>query len=530
MRLIRARFLIDTPVPTRHSRMTDETIKPEPIKYPPGGRVFRAVAISSVVTMGLATFQYLLYRFTGSMAIRADAVHSTSDLTALVFVFANLTRFSQRHPAVKRASGVAIACLILFAAGAVASKAAFGESPPPRNLTAAMVGTFIAIIVIYVTATYKIRVGREAGFEILEMEGKHSLTDMLSSVVVLFGVIGQKIGIPLDAPCAVVVTVLIGWMGLCVLHEAVLKGRDIGNLLLRWCTAARIRGVILIVAMLYLCSGVYLVREGKYAVVTMWGRHVDIRGPGLHYRLPKPFMNAQVVDTTEVKRVTIGVETTGKTESARFTGDQNLLYVALVISYVITDPAAFLFQRESPKSHLIAVCESAVTTIFSRNRIDDLLGRMRGELLEEAGNRINDTLTAANAPVRVITLSYLYTQPPPAVLPAFRQVAGAKEDRERYVNEAQTYAYRNAAWGRAEVVEIRQDAKAAGYRILRQMEAEVENNALFSKVKQKYPTGFGKTVEFDLQEPILSTGTKLFLQGDPSPLYLDIRKNGEAIP
>jgi len=59
---------------------------------------------------------------------------------------------------------------------------------------------------------------------------------------------------------------------------------------------------------LYAVSGVYLVNPGEQAVERLFGKVVRSGiGEGLHYRLPWPFQQVDKVNTSEIRRESVGI-------------------------------------------------------------------------------------------------------------------------------------------------------------------------------------------------------------------------------
>jgi cation diffusion facilitator family transporter len=174
-----------------------------------GSRVKLVVLLSLGLTIALALVKYLLYRFTGSLAVQADAYHSGSDVIAGLLVLVNCTRMFAARRWIRLASGLGITVLIVLSALKVGYEAYQGGQTDPVHLSIAIPVTLGAIAVSYLLAQYKIRIGCEENFPLLVMEGQHTLTDALSSGVVLIGILGQKTGIRLDAACALVIAILI---------------------------------------------------------------------------------------------------------------------------------------------------------------------------------------------------------------------------------------------------------------------------------------------------------------------------------
>ncbi len=158
---------------------------------------------------------------TGSIGIRADAVHSTLDLVAAIIAFIGI-RISgkpadERHPyghgKAENISGVLVAGLIFFAAGTIVYEAIkrhiFGVT-----LELVAVGIYVtaaAIVINILISWHVLRVSRNTDSLALEASGRHMLTDVLSSVAVLVGLIMvQLTGLSiLDSIVALGVAVII---------------------------------------------------------------------------------------------------------------------------------------------------------------------------------------------------------------------------------------------------------------------------------------------------------------------------------
>jgi membrane protease subunit HflK len=71
----------------------------------------------------------------------------------------------------------------------------------------------------------------------------------------------------------------------------------------------RIAGtLILLLALAYLLSGVYVVAPGEVAVVRRFGAVVSPReGEGLHYQLPWPIDRVDIVNVSQVRRESVGL-------------------------------------------------------------------------------------------------------------------------------------------------------------------------------------------------------------------------------
>ena len=192
-------------------------------------RIVRATLISLGISTTISVGEYCLYLLTGSLALKADAFHSGSDVLASGLVLGNALWLKGQYPRVERICGLIMAVLIFGAALEAILEASRPVHSDLRHLGWAVVAVIAVVVVIHCLARYKTRVGREEQYRLLVSEGRHTHMDQLSSLVVLASLIGKKIGVRLDAPAAVIVAVLMLITGFSVLREHVFQAGP-GNL------------------------------------------------------------------------------------------------------------------------------------------------------------------------------------------------------------------------------------------------------------------------------------------------------------
>ncbi len=134
---------------------------------------------------------------TGSISIRADAIHSALDLVAVVIAFIGI-RISDKpadgqhpygHGKAENISSVLVAGLIFLAAGTIIYEA-IKRFISGATLELIGVGIFVtaaAIVINGLLAWYVLRVSRTTDSIALEASGRHMLTDVFSSGAVLVG-------------------------------------------------------------------------------------------------------------------------------------------------------------------------------------------------------------------------------------------------------------------------------------------------------------------------------------------------------
>ena len=255
---------------------------------------------------------------------------------------------------------------------------------------------------------------------------------------------------------------------------------------LRWRIAAAAAAVALVA---YLASGLHAIGVGELGAVQQFGKRVlPLEQPGLHYRLPYPFAWHYVIRPDETHRVEIGFRSSPQPEGARsaeppayewnvqhrggryqpvpeesyvWTGDENLIDVNLVVHYRVADAEAALFKLGVGEADLAgrwdelvrAESESAFRAEMARREADDLLEKSRQEIAAAVVRRANEALDRCAVGLQVVEVCFGDIHPPLEVVPAFRDVSIAMEEKEARINEAQAYQYQTEATARGQAAE-----------------------------------------------------------------------------
>lgn len=242
-----------------------------------------------------------------------------------------------------------------------------------------------------------------------------------------------------------------------------------------------VRIVILVALLGWLASGIFIVDPEEMGVVTRFGAYNRMVEPGPHYHIPYPIESVSTPKVRHVQRVEIGFRTlrgnAGQTqvrpvpeEAAMLTGDENIVNVQFIVQYRIDDPVAFLFNADlqipmTSGSDIYSetvknAAEAAMREIIGRSLIDSALTDGKTRIQIQAQIILQDILDSYTTGIKVDTVQLQDVYPPTEVSSAFKDVASAREDRSRSINEAE--AYRNEILPRTsgEVAEILNKAEA----------------------------------------------------------------------
>ncbi|MGD9141774.1 MAG: FtsH protease activity modulator HflK [bacterium] len=207
----------------------------------------------------------------------------------------------------------------------------------------------------------------------------------------------------------------------------------------------RFLSVIAVVAVLaYLLSGIYVVQTDELGVVMRFGKVIaDNVPPGIHYSVPWPVDRVYRPKTAEIKKMLVGLGKEGESSTVggleTLTGDTNVILVQVIIQYAISDPKSYLFTSDNPTRLVEVASEEVVAAVVGSMGVDALLTteKLQAQALIKAG--VQKVADEYGIGVTVIGAYFQDISPPVEVAYAFRDVASAREDRSRLVNEAEGY-------------------------------------------------------------------------------------------
>jgi len=186
----------------------------------------------TLLNIVLSTVKLIAGIFGNSMALIADAFHSLTDAITTVGVIICL-RISKRPPDKEHPYGhgkiesiaTKIIALVLIGLGILMLIAAVRTIMTGDLLVPAGVTIWIVIVSILAkefSYWYTLNAAKKINSTVLAADAWHHRTDALSSIAVLFGIIGARMGFPiLDPIMAGLVSLFIMWAGYKLLRESI---------------------------------------------------------------------------------------------------------------------------------------------------------------------------------------------------------------------------------------------------------------------------------------------------------------------
>ena len=280
----------------------------------------------------------------------------------------------------------------------------------------------------------------------------------------------------------------------------------------------------------YAGAGVFTVGADEQAVVRRFGRVTARIGPGIHYRLPWPIDQVDVLKTTTIMKTGVGFElpdgeTTTVAGLELLTGDTNIVSIAVALQFVIADPAAYLFEVEAPAALIGRVAESVLTETVIGMPVDEVLTTGRLAIQERVKSATQAILDRYVSGIQLTAASIMSITFDSAVAQAFQDVASASADRENKINEARTYANNVVPKARGEARSLVLTAQS--YREQRVAEA-VGNTARFNQLLAEYskaPEITRSRLYLEAMEKILPKVKKYVIDSEQGRQPVNLRLN-----
>jgi len=281
----------------------------------------------------------------------------------------------------------------------------------------------------------------------------------------------------------------------------------------------------------YLGSGFYVVEADERAVVRRFGAVVAQVGPGMHYRLPWPVDQVNVVKTTSVMKVGVGFALSAGDPQAPsmelLTGDTNILNAALVLQYIIRDPAEFLFDIDDAQGFVEAAAEGVLTETVLGMPIDEVLTRGRVAVQEQVKARIQEILDRRRSGISIISASIMTLTLDRSVAKAFQDVADAMADREKIVNEARAYRSNLIPKARGEARTRLSEADAYKKQRVAEAVGETSRFLALQKEYEKAPDVTRARLYLEAMEKILPKVQLYVIDSDKGRVPLHLRVTGQ---
>ena len=180
------------------------------------------------INLALFGIKYTFSTLSGSIALKADAFHSLSDVVASSTVFGGLIiakRKTKSFPyglyKVENLVSVMVALAIFYAGYEIVMEATKGVAVELQNIWLTIASVLCIIVITYGYSRYATKVGTEINSPSLIADAKHIGVDMFSSAIVLVALLSSFAGVNLDRISAFIIVFIIAWSGGKILIDGI---------------------------------------------------------------------------------------------------------------------------------------------------------------------------------------------------------------------------------------------------------------------------------------------------------------------
>ncbi len=287
--------------------------------------------------------------------------------------------------------------------------------------------------------------------------------------------------------------------------------------------------IVGVVLVLWVLTGFYIVTEGNRGVVTRFGRYTETTMPGLRWHMPYPVETVDIVDVEHQRFLELGYRSgvgSVPQEALMLTGDENIVDVRLAVQYTISAAKEFLFNIKEPEKTLREVTESSLREVVGRHTMDFVLTEGRSEIAAEVKKLVQGIMNIYGSGIAVETVNLVDAQPPEEVQDAFEDAIKAREDKQRFINEAQTYANGVIPKARGQAARILEEAQGYKQKVIAKAQGDASRFVQILAEYEQAPEVTRTRLYLDALESVLGRTDTIMVdvQGGNNLLYLPLDK------
>lgn len=293
--------------------------------------------------------------------------------------------------------------------------------------------------------------------------------------------------------------------------------------------------IIVVILLIWIATGFYRVEPDEQGVELLFGKwNQSTTEPGLHYFFPTPIGKVITPKVEVIRKINVGFRSASELgfsagsnatrgvneESLMLTADQNIVKVQYTVLYKIKDAGKFLFKIRNPEITVKDMSESVMREVVGERDLPYLLTEGRQEVEQSVRSELQEIIDNYQTGVLVQSIQLQSVDPPDQVIDAFDEVQRARQDKERLVNEANSYLNKIVPNARGEAAKIVQEATAYKEQVVKQAEGVAQN---FTDVYLSY-----KEAKDVTRRRIYLETLREVLEG-PNKIILDDTGSGQGV-
>ena len=272
-----------------------------------------------------------------------------------------------------------------------------------------------------------------------------------------------------------------------------------------------------VLGIIWLASGIYVIQPAQAGVVMQFGAYVKTTTPGPHWRIPFPIQTVEKVDVEEIRSAKL-------VNQLILTQDENIVDIDLAVQYNIKSAEDYLFNVRGPDRTLEEVVESAVREVVGSTDLESVLTTGRDVVWNTTLGSLQEVLDDYKSGIFVTAVNLERAQPPEQVQAAFSDAIKAREDKERFINEAEAYSNEVLPRARGDAQRALEESEAYKTRVQQAAIGESERFLSLLTEYSKAPDVTRERLYLEAMESVLGNTSKVLMdnEGGNSMMYLPI--------
>ncbi|MCS5592258.1 MAG: FtsH protease activity modulator HflK [Gammaproteobacteria bacterium] len=300
-------------------------------------------------------------------------------------------------------------------------------------------------------------------------------------------------------------------------------------------SAGGFKYIFILALLVWTLSGIYIIDPAEKGVVLRFGEFKEFNetGPGVHWHLPYPIEKLTKVNVEQIRTAQIGYRDAVSnrrggnvsSESLMLTKDENMIDAKFAVQYKINDVQGYLFNVANPDTTLRHVVESAIRQVVGKNTMDYVLTEGRVAIADDIKEKSQELLDVYQTGLQITTVNMQDAQPPEQVQASFSDAVKAREDKQRLINEAQTYANDILPKSRGKAARMLEESKAYKSEVVSKSEGEASRFGQILAEYEKAPEVTKERLYRETMENVLANTSKVVVDSKAnSMMYLPIDK------
>ena len=293
-------------------------------------------------------------------------------------------------------------------------------------------------------------------------------------------------------------------------------------------------GIAAIAFLGWLTTGFYTVDSAERGVELRFGKYQRTTMPGLRWKLPYPIETLEKVDVDRSRTAK-----DARSITHMLTKDENIISISVNVQYNIKNPENYLFNVELPdyepdqrQATVYNVMRSAVREVVGRETMDSIIGADREKIAPEILQIMQRVLNDYKSGIDVIKVNVTKAEAPDEVKDAFDDAIQAREDQNRYKNQAETYAKKVVPVARGKAARAIEGATAYRSRLISKAQGEASRFEQLATAYARAPAVTRERLYLETMEEVLQRSSKVLIDAKSgnNMLYLPLdRLSGSGV-